>query len=247
MRRALFRPMPPRIVILAVALAAALAATARPAAACVRASEASKLVGWSADGKYALYELILDDKTLDHAEILPTIYTGFVYTIMPDYSGNGIVVSRAKVGSSAAFGDDDSAIVERKASKLTEASVLTLKTVAAMQFGTVETATKPAKPKAAFTGKKRYEIHDVELTGEPPGELPLVMPLPVYCVGSCLADENWTKWSITVDGVHQLATGTVLYELSMPNVCNGGTIHRLITQTPAAIKVPKQRSMGSGG
>ena len=72
------------------------------------------------------------------------------------------------------------------------------------------------------------------------------MPVPVYCVGSCLADENWQKWSITVDGVHTLANGSVLYDLSMPNVCNGGTLHRVITGTPASKKVPKSRCKGSG-
>ena len=53
-------------------------------------------------------------------------------------------------------------------------------------------------------------------------------------------------WSITVDGVHTLANGSVLYDLSMANVCNGGTLHRVITETPASKKVPKSRCKGSG-
>lgn len=246
MARALIRTM--RIVLCALALAAA---APRPADACIRAGEVDRLLGWSADGKYALYVLATAKGGVDHAEILPTSYAGYVYTITPDDDAAGMIVSRVKVGTCAAFGDDTSAVVEKARGKLTETSIRELKTVAAMKFGTVDEAgreagkeaSKAPRPTAAFTGKKRYDVHDVELTA---GDQKTVMPLPVYCVGSCLADENWQKWSIRVDGVHHLPGGTVLYDLALDNVCNGGTMRRVITRTPPDVKVPKHRCTGAG-
>jgi hypothetical protein len=43
-----------------------------------------------------------------------------------------------------------------------------------------------------------------------------------------------------------LASGVVLYELSLLNVCNGGTLLRLIAPTPPGVKVPRHRCTGSG-
>jgi hypothetical protein len=227
-----------RIIVI---LSALLALRAHHADACIRAGEADTVVGWSEDGKYALYELI-ENGRIDHAEILPTSYDGFVYTITSN--DDGIIVARAPVGKCAEWGDgDDTAIIEKKKGKLTDKSLMALSTVAKLKFSKAENTTKGDKPTAAFTGKKRYDVHDVELTT---GTTKLQMPVPVYCVGSCLADENWKKWSIAVDGVHTLANGSVLYELSMANVCNGGTLHRVITETPASKKVPKSRCKGSG-
>jgi hypothetical protein len=229
-----------RIIVI---LSALVVLRAHPADACIRAGEANTVVGWSEDGKYALYELV-ENGRIEHAEILPTSYDGFVYTIMPNDDGSAIVVSRVPVGKCAEWGDgDDKTVVENKQGKLTDKSLMALATVAKLKFSKAENPTKADKPTAAFTGKKRYDVHDVELTS---GTKKVQMPVPVYCLGSCLADENWKKWSIIVDGVHTLANGSVLYELAMANVCNGGTIHRVITETPASKKVPKSRCKGSG-
>ena len=238
-----------RALLVLATLGISLAAAGGDAEACIVASEANTLVGWSADGKYALYTLVTDGK-IEHAEILPTSYSGYVYTITVPDDGR-IQVSRAKVGSCAEWGhsEDPKTIVEKKKAKLTDKTLMELKTVAAMKFGKVEepAAAKsvPAAPTTAvFTGKKRYQVHNIELTT---GPSKLELPLPVFCMGSCLADENWKKWSIIVDGVHTLSTGETLYELRLENVCNGGTLHRVITQTPATTKVPKKRCYGSGG
>src|SRR5690606_2285548 len=51
---------------------AVLAAAPPPAEACARAREATELVGWSSDGRHALYVRATPDGTLDHAEIIPT-------------------------------------------------------------------------------------------------------------------------------------------------------------------------------
>jgi hypothetical protein len=235
-----------RVLPLAAVLALA-AVAARPAEACVQAGETNKLLGWSADGAYALSVLVDDKGKLDHAEIHPTTFAGFVYVIVADDDATGILVLRSKVGQCASFGHDELAsTVERKKGALTEASLRALKTVAAMKFGRDEVAAdnKGAPlPAAAFTGKKRYETHDFEISA---GATRTVMPIPVWCAGSCLADENWNKWRATVVAVHTLASGLVLYETSLANVCNGGTLVRLIAPTPAAVKVPKHRCTGSG-
>lgn len=205
-----------------------------------------QLLGWSADGAYALLAEVDGKGTFDHAEIHPTTYTGSIYLVVA-HETRGIVVTKVKVGTCASFGDgDEKTIVERGGKgALTEASVMALRTVKAMKFGREEQAPAAGAvtPTAAFTGKKRYDVHDLELTA---GATKTVMPVPVWCVGSCLADEAYAKWSAKVDAVHTLASGTVLYELSLRNVCNGGTLTRLIAPTPATVKVPKQRCKGSG-
>ena len=70
--------------------------------------------------------------------------------------------------------------------------------------------------------------------------------MPVWCVGSCMADERWTKWKAEVAAVHTLASGVVLYELRLREVCNGGTLIRLVQAKPPKVKVPKRRCFGSG-
>ncbi|MBK9036857.1 MAG: hypothetical protein IPL61_37340 [Myxococcales bacterium] len=235
----------PVLIALATIATAALAVRAAPADACVRASEANRLLGWSADGTYALLALVDDHGAIDHAEILPTSYQGSVYVITPDEAG-AIIVTKVKVGQCASFGDEEDApVVERKRGKLTDASLRGLKTVKAMKFGTAEVAPAAAAPTptAAFTGAKRYAAHDLAITA---GATTTTMPMPVWCVGSCLRDEHWDKWKAEVAAVHTLASGTVLYELRLVDVCNGGTLIRVVTQTPAKIKVPRRRCGGSG-
>jgi hypothetical protein len=146
-----------------IALLIALTATPRPAAACVRAGEANQLVGWSADGRYALYELV-SHGTIEHAEILPTSYSGYVYTITA--ADDQILVARVPVGTTPSFGDDVKTIVEHKPGRLTEKTLMALATVAAFRFGPAEPAKDP-KISAAFTGKQRYDAHDAS-SGEHP-------------------------------------------------------------------------------
>ncbi len=231
-----------RALLVAALVTLGLLAAARPAAACVRASEANRLLGWSADGAYALLALVDDDGTIEHAEILPTAYKGFVYVVTADDAG--VVVTKVKVGQCADFGDEEGAIVERKKGTLTEARLRDLKTVKAMKFGTDElAATGDALPTATFTGAKRYAVHDLKIVD---GATTRTLPVPVWCVGSCMADENWTKWKAEVAAVHTLASGVVLYELRLAAVCNAGTLIRLVQAAPPKVKVPKRRCFGSG-
>ena len=78
----------------ALALVVAALVAPRPAVACVQAGETNKLLGWSADGAYALSVLVDDRGKLDHAEIHPTTFAGFVYVIVPDDDAAGILVLR---------------------------------------------------------------------------------------------------------------------------------------------------------
>lgn len=231
-----------RALLVAAFVTLGLVAAARPAAACVRASEADHLLGWSADGAYALLALIDDDGAMDHAEILPTAYKGFVYVITEGDAG--VVVTKVKVGQCADFGDEDGAIVERKKGTLTEAVLRNLKTVKAMKFGTDHVPVARATlPTATFTGAKRYATHDLAIVD---GTTTATLPVPVWCVGSCMADEHWSKWKAEVTAVHDLANGVVLYELRLHAVCNAGTLIRLVQAKPPKLKVPKRRCFGSG-
>ncbi len=227
-------------VMTAVTGLAALAA--EPAEACVRAGEANTLVGWSEDGAYALYTEVVKGK-IDHAEIIPTSYSGFLYTVSEEEGT--IYVARAKVGSCANWADldDAKAVVEKKKGTLDDKTLAELKTVKALEIGRAETPAGHKPVTVAFTGKKRYEVHDLEITSDAGKS---VLPLPVFCVGSCLADENWKKWTVNVDGIHSLENGAVLYELSLPQVCNGGTIKRMVLASPTVTKAPKKRCRGSG-
>lgn len=230
---------------LAVALAVALAIIAlRPAAAraCVRASEANTLLGWSTDGGYALLALVDEHGVMDHAEILPTRYQGFVYVIVPQ--DDQIVVTRVKVGTCADFGDEAGAIVERKRGTLTDATLRALRTVKSMKFVADAAATKATTATATFTGAKRYAVHDLQLHD---GAATLTLPVPVWCVGSCMADERWTSWKAAVTAVHTAPSGDLLYEVRLDGVCNAGTLIRLVAATPAKRKAPKHRCTGSGG
>lgn len=235
-----------RALLIAIGLAwVVVSGAATPAEACVRAAEANRLLGWSADGAYALLGRFDRDGALEHAEIVPTAYRGSVYVVAPQ--DDAVVVTKVKVGTCADFGDDDGAVIERRRGKLTEAMLRDLKTVAAMKFSTdagpAPTALPSALPTARFTGAKRYAVHDLAITD---GATTTTLPLPVWCVGSCLRDEAWTKWKAEVVAVHAVAGGPVLYELRLTGVCNGGTLIRVVAATPAKAKPPKRRCFGSG-
>lgn len=228
---------------LLVATVAALATLAAPgrATACVRAGEANTLLGWTADGRYVLLALIEADGAVHHAEILPTAYVGSVHVIAAD--DGEVVVTRVPVGACADFGDDGAAVIERKPGRLTLDALRGLATVAAMKFGKDEEPSAGGLPTARFTGKKRYAVHDLAFTS---ATGTVTVPVPVWCVGSCLRDEKWNRWRAEVTAVHALASGVVLYETRLHAVCNGGTLIRVVAVPPPAVKVPKRRCFGSG-
>ena len=237
-----------RAVLLLLTLVAATVGSRRVDA-CVYASEANRLIGWSADGAYGLYADDEDGK-IHHAEILPTTYTGYVYFIESVDDDGDVQVARAQVGQCTPTGGQG--IVETKRmGTMTDASLLTLRMVAALKFGRVEqpivTTQTPTPLVATFTGKKRYDAHDIQIAQA--GATPIVMPLPVACVGSCMRDEDYTNWDVRVVATHTLASGMVLYELAIKGMCNGANsaMPRLVAQTPPSIRVPKVRCHGVAG
>jgi hypothetical protein len=229
--------------LVGVVVVMALCGAPRSTRACIQASEVSDLVGWSADGAYALFTRGDGKGGIEHAEIHPTSYAGFIYLIVPRDDGGGFAVSKTEVGSCPDFHDEDGYVVERGRGRLTLESLRALRSVAALKIGREEQPATAPLPSITFTGKKRHDVHDLELTS---GQRKQVVPIPVWCVGSCLADEDFAKWSATLDAVHRLASGTPLYEVTLRGVCNGGTLHRLIAPTPPGVKVPKRRCRGSG-
>ncbi len=231
-----------RALLIAIGLTwVTLSGTATPAEACVRAAEANRVLGWSADGAYALLGRFDRDGTLAHAEVLPTTYQGWVYVVAPQ--DDAVVVTKVKVGACADFGDEDGAVVERRRGPLTEAGLRALTTIAAMKFGTDAGPAPATLPTARFTGAKRYAVHDLAITD---GATTSTVPVPVWCVGSCLRDEAWKKWKAEVKAVHVVPGGPVLYELHLTGVCNGGTAIRLVAATPAKTKPPRRRCFGAG-
>lgn len=234
--------------LLAVAAVAwvAVLAQARPAAACVRASETNRVLGWTADGAYALLGNFDRDGVLEHAEIHPTAYRGHVYLIVDDDEGH-VAVTRSKVGECLAWPDDpDANVVDRVKGALTEASLATLPTVKRLGFSKDEVAASIAAPAAtaAFTGARRYDAHELALTI---GTARVTAPVPVWCVGSCLRDEKWTTWAPKITAIHLLASRAILVEVELGNVCNGGDTTRLVRVDLPPPRAPKLRCTGSGG
>ena len=236
-------PMRHLLAIAAVALIA-VAVQARSAAACVRASETNRVLGWTADGAYVLLGNFGNGE-LEHAEIHPTAYRGDVYLIAEDEDGR-VVVTRSKVGECLAWpGDPDAKEIDRVKGTLTEASLAKLPTVKRLGFSKDEVAASIAAPAAtaAFTGPKRYDAHELAITI---GSASVTAPVPVWCVGSCLRDEKWKSWAPKVTAIHLLASRAILVEVELGNVCNGGDTTRVVRVDLPPPRAPKLRCTGSG-
>jgi hypothetical protein len=101
---------------------------------------------------------------------------------------------------------------------------------------------------ARFTPNKRYAEHRLQLTEGK--RLVATLPVPVWCLGSCLRDEAFASWGATVTHVAKAGDRT-LYVVRMTRVCNGGNdkdlwIERVIA-APAKEAAPRHgRCRGSG-
>ena len=233
-----------RLVIVLFSAFVAVLALPRPAGACVQLAEANKLLGWSADGSRALYARVVDGKVA-HAEILPTRYEGWKYIIVPD-GGSAIEIKKVAVTSCEVLEGRTSA---RVTGRLTEASLLRLDVVKAMRLVPLPGDDGGAsKLTASFTPKKRYAEHRIQLRDA--GKVVATLPVPGWCVGSCLRDEDRRSWGASVTQVAR-AGGRTLYVVRMKKVCNGGNdkdmwILRVIA-APGDEAAPKRgRCRGSG-
>src|SRR5206468_1943314 len=74
--------------------------------------------------------------------------------------------------------------------------------------------------RVAFTPRKRYATHRLVVT-DPKGMYSAELDVPVWCVGSCLRDEDWQRWGAEVVWLTQVADRR-LYNVRMHRLCNGG-------------------------
>jgi hypothetical protein len=228
-----------RQLIITIALASVLLG-ARRSEACVQLQEANKLLGWSADGKLALHVRLDANGALEHAEILPTRFEGWKYIV---FDQGGITVKRVELGKCDVRAAPD---LVRVPGKLTMEALVKLDVVKAMHLVPVPTD-DGAKLTAGFVPAKRYAEHEVELRHG--GTVVATLPVPVWCLGSCLRDEDWRKWGAKVRTVAKVGDRT-LYVIRMMRVCNGGNdkdmwIDRVIA-TPGTAAPPARRCRGSG-
>lgn len=222
-----------------------LLVAARPSDACVQLAEANKLLGWSADGKLALAVRVDDKGKLAHAEILPTRYEGWKFLVMQE-EANTIRVMKVAVKTCDVL---EAPLHAQVKGKLTEKSLMDLAVVKAMKLVTPPTDDGEAsKLTAAFVPAKRYAEHQVEIKGGT--KVVATLPVPVWCVGSCLRDEDWKNWGVTITSVATAGDRT-LYVVRMRNVCNGGNdkemwIDRVIAAPGTEKRPPRSRCRGSG-
>ena len=222
-----------------------LVLAARPADACVQLPEVNKLLGWSEDGKQALFVRHDAAGKLEFAEIHPTRYEGHRYLIAAD--GSAIVIKRELVSKCEVTGADEYA---RVIGTLTEASLLKLPIVKAMKLVAPPADDGGAsKHTAKFIPKKRHAEHKLELRGED-NKVAATLTVPVWCVGSCLRDEAFATWTAEVKTIVKAGDRT-LYVVRMRNVCNGANdkdlwMERVIASSGGEVPPKKGRCRGSG-
>ena len=223
----------------------AVLAMPRPSDACVQLAESNKLLGWSEDGKQALFVRYDATGKLQFAEIHPTRYEGHRYLILEE--AGAIVIKRELVSKCEVLGADEFA---RVMGALTEASLLKLPVVKAMKLVPVPTDDGgAAKHTAKFIPNKRHAEHKLELRGED-NKVAATLSVPVWCVGSCLRDEAFATWTAEVKTIAKAGDRT-LYVIRMRNVCNGATgkdlwMERVIANSGAEVPPKKGRCRGSG-
>lgn len=231
-----------RIAVVVIVLLAA----ARPSEACVQLPEANKLLGWSEDGKFALFARVGANGKLDHAEIHPTRYEGHRYVILDE--GGAIVVKRELVSKCEVTQADEYA---RLSGGLTEAALMKLPVVKALKLVPVPTDDGGAGSLTAkFVPNKRYAEHKLELRDDAK-KVAATLTVPVWCVGSCLRDEAFATWTAEVKLVAKAGDRT-LYVIRMRNVCNAANdkelwMDRVIAVSGTEKPPAKGRCRGSGG
>lgn len=233
-------------LLLVPAVVGSLAFAPPPVSACVYASEADQLIGWSKDGDYALYALATGSG-FSHAEIHPTRSEGFLYWIEP--AGGSVVVKRLRFSRCSPW---EGQVVETVRGKLDLRGLLGLKTVKDLGIGAIEDARwiDGAGLKVTFTPSRRYADHRLAIA-DPARRASANLVVPVWCVGSCIRDEDWKRWAAEVVGVTRVGERT-LYRVRMKRVCNGGHgksmwMERLIAAPDPQAPKPKRRTCKGSG
>lgn len=229
-----------------------------PAAmACIRAGEADTLIGVSRDGAYALYGLAGRDGTFAHAEIHPTRAEGWLYWIWPKGLGGekvGVVgdIEVRKVSQTRCSPWENGAVVESAPGKLTRDRLLSLETVAALGMVASEDVRwlDGTAARVTFKPDARYADHTLVID-HPEDRLDAELVVPVWCVGSCLRDEEYRRWTARLVSVAHIGT-RVIYRVRMEKVCNGASgralwMERLIAAPDPAAKPPPRRTCKGAG
>lgn len=105
-----------------------------------------------------------------------------------------------------------------------------------------------SKLTARFSGKNRYAAHSLQiLMGT---ATVATLPVPVWCVGSCIRDEKWRSWGATITKTVTVGDRT-LYVVGMSRVCNRGNgkdmwIERVIAAPGNETPPARGRCRGSG-
>ena len=222
-----------------------LVLAARPSDACVQLPEVNKLLGWSEDGKQALFVRHDAAGKLELAEIHPTRYEGHRYLILEE--AGAIVIKRELVSKCEVTGADEYA---RVIGRLTETSVLKLPLVKAMKLVALPADDGGAASYTAkFIPNKRHAEHKLELRGADT-KVAATLSVPVWCVGSCLRDEAFRTWTAEVKTIAKAGDRT-LYVIRMRNVCNGASgkdlwMDRVIANSGSEAPPKRGRCRGSG-
>jgi hypothetical protein len=230
----------------AVALATAITGrTGSADASYIQFAEANRVLGWSADGTLALLVTVLPDGRIDHAEIHPTRYEGWIYLVTA--ARGEIAVRKAAVERCPDWYHAE--IIARVPGQLTEAKLLSLDVIKRMKL--VRAPRRDggaAKLTARFEPPKRFAEHRLVVrNGE---SVVTTLAVPVWCVGSSNRDEAWSAWEATVVTV-AAAGKRQLYSVRMKGVCDGGDkdlVMSRVIATPGGEAEPlHSRCRGSGG
>ena len=222
------------------------------AVACVRAGEADTLIGLSRDGAYALYGLATQDGIFSHAEIHPTRAEGWLYWIWPKgINGEQVGVTGdlevRKLPQTRCSPWSKGTVVESSPGTPTLQRIMSLKTVAALGIMAIDEVKwlDGAPARASFTPVKRFSDH-LLVIDHPNDQFDAELVVPVWCVGSCLRDEDYKHWIAKLVSVARVGERMV-FRVRMENVCNGaagkelGTERLIALPDPAATK-PKRRT-----
>jgi hypothetical protein len=229
----------------AVALAAAVIGGAGIADACIQFAETNRVLGWSADGTLSLQVTVLPDGRIDHAEIQPTRYEGWIYLITA--ARGEIAVRKSAVERCPDWYHAE--MIARVPGQLTEAKLLSLAVVKRMNLVRVPGGDGgAAKLSARFEPPKRFVEH--RLVVRDGKSVVATLSVPVWCVGSCHRDEAWSDWKATVVTV-ATAGRRQLYLLRIRGVCNGAgkdlVMVRVIATAGGEPEPLHSRCRGSGG
>ncbi|MBL9006740.1 MAG: hypothetical protein JNJ46_20965 [Myxococcales bacterium] len=175
--------------------------------------ESNQLLYWSSDGALAIFGFPGGESM----EIHPTRYEGWKYTITK--RGSDFSVTRMRVA--ACGSEPEWQEVERMPGPLTLEQLEKLK----LFEGRKLVSWLPPQPGAAglraqFLPRKRFAEHRIEIR-DAAGKQVAELPVPVWCVSSCVRDEDWQRWTATVQK-RVMVADRALFVLRMDFVCNGG-------------------------